>query len=56
MGISTAVLAVILLIVAVITVAVQMAQRKKTSTHRKVINQQTPMLDSSVPCSSEQDE
>lgn len=55
MGISTAVLAVILLIVAVVTVAVQMAQRKKTSTHRKVINQQTPMLDSSVPC-SEQDE
>ena len=56
MGVSTGVLAVILLIVAAVTLAVNMAQRKKTSTHRKVINQHTAMLDSSTPYSSEHEE
>ena len=53
MGISTGVLVVILLIVTVVILAVHMAQRKKTSTHRKVINQHTAMLDSSTPYSSD---
>ena len=55
MGISTAVLIVILLIVIVAVIAIHTAQRKTTSKHRS-INQHTPILDSHELHSSDDEE
>lgn len=56
MATSTGVLIGILLIVAAVVIAVHMAQRNKLSSHRRVINQRTPMLDSSMAYSSDPEE